>query len=140
MSMPDAKEYTLKDLDSNFYFKNKNGKHLESYVPLNDLIYTYKKEWNENLKYSWIEFLEDCFYLMLPNIYPDVESDFELPKNFEPTIDMFVLLAVKNFDERVLSKEGYYLCDRAGHGYDLGILKGLGVNWVEIFHKKFSGE
>lgn len=135
MEYTDAKEYTLEDLDSNFYFKNKNEEMLESYVMLDELIGRYSKEWGEVLKYVWLEFLEHCFYLMLPNCFPDLEYEHELPDGFEPTIDMFVLLAVKRFEEQVLSKRGYYLCDRAGHGYDLGILKKLGVNWVELFYE-----
>lgn len=131
----DAKEYTLKDLDSNFYFSNTNGEHLDSYVRLDYLISKYSKEWEQVLKYTWLDFLEHCFYLILPNIYPELEFEHEFPNEFEPTIDMFVLLAVQQFDKEVLHDKGYYLSDRAGHGYDLGILKKLGVNWVEMFYK-----
>lgn len=131
MKAQDVKEYTLNDLDSNFYFRNYN---FESYVPLDNLIIKYKKEWKEVLKFTWLNFLENCFYLMLPNLYPDLKYEYELVDGFEPTIDMFVLMAVKNFDEKVLSDKGYYLCDRSGRGYDLGILKDLGFNWIELFY------
>ena len=128
----DAKEYNLEDLDSNFYFSNVNNKDV--YVGLDILIKEYSTEWGKILKYTWLEFLEHCFYLMLPNLYPDLEFEHEFPESFEPTIDMFVLLSVKQFEKEVLSEKGYYLCDRAGYGYDLGILKKLGVNWMELFY------
>lgn len=132
--MENAKEYTLKDLDSNFYFSNENIEFGE-YISIEELILVFPEEWEKVLKYTWLNFLEHCFYLILPNAFPDVEYDHEFPDEFEPTIDMFVLMVVEKFDEEVLSEKGYYLVDRAGIGYDLGILKKLGVNWLEMFYK-----
>ena len=123
--------YTLKDMDSNFYFTKQNAGHLYENVPLEEIISMYRNKWVQVLKESWIDFLEHCSYFMLQYIEPEYKYNHEFPKEFEPTLDYFVLFSVKNFDEKVLSKYGWYLSSRAGHGYDLGLLNSLGRGWIE---------
>ena len=134
--MCDKYEYTLKDMNTNFYFTKKDGGSLDEYVPLDEVISRYRKQWETTMKCVWFDFLEHCAYLIFNETHPEIEElkNHKFPSEFEPTLDMFVLMTVKRFDEEIISKDGWYLTDRVGHGYDLGLLSPLGCDWVKSFY------
>lgn len=129
----EAIEYSLKDMNANFYFTNSDGEARHENVPLEHLILEYKNKWEEVMRKTWFDFLEHCTYFIMSEIDSEFTHSHEFPKEFEPTMDFLVLLIVQKFDEQVLSNHGWYLSDRAGHGYDLGLLQPLSRDWVELF-------